>query len=62
VLEMNIERAKAIDLRIGKPACDLRLTFHILNERPLAFPGFHGGTLHCFIRILALHSRSRKRE
>src|SRR5205807_2067209 len=57
-LEVNIQRAKLVDLGRGKPARDVWFAFHVFGKRPFAIPSFHGGALHCFIRIFAFRARA----
>ncbi len=62
MLEMNVERAKSIDLRCGKPRGDFRFAFHVLGKCPLAFPSFHSRALHCFVCAFAFYTCARERE
>src|SRR5439155_23661157 len=62
MLEMNIQRAKAIDLRLGKSRRDLRFAFYVFSECPLSFPSLHGRALHCFVRALAFCTCASERE
>src|SRR5207253_9412720 len=62
MFEVDVERAKSIDLLRGKFGADFRFDFHVFGESPLAFPSFHRRALHRFISRFALRSSAGERE
>src|SRR5207253_3873432 len=62
MFEVDIERAKSIDLLGGKFGADFRFGFHVFGKTALAFPSFHRRALHRFISCFALRSGAGERE
>ena len=62
MLEVNVERAKSIDLVRRKFCHDFRLGFYVLRESPLTFPRFHRRPLHGFISDFAFQTGAGKRK